>query len=78
MSREGEVMVRAAHQMRQVAMVLANVACATAEIESMKAANRTAKEQGRADHYGEAAFLQVIERNAIHQNAVVMTLNQGG
>jgi hypothetical protein len=73
---EGAAMERAAQQMRQVAMVLANAAAANAEVESMKSANRVCRDQGITETYGEAAFSSVIERWALHPNAVITTLNQ--
>jgi hypothetical protein len=76
MTTGGDANERGAHQMRQVAIVLANIAGANAEVEAMKAANHERRSHGYSDAYGDEQFREVINTWQIHSNAVITTLNQ--
>lgn len=53
---------------QQAAYVIAQAACASAEIAAMQAAN-----QAQAGKYSEQDFLAVIDRYCIGHNAVIST-----
>jgi len=57
------------------AYVLAQTACALAEIEGMKAENMQRAVLGQSMAYDEAAFQAVIERYGIHHNGVITMFN---
>ena len=63
-------------QMRQVAFVMSQVACAFATIEGMKALNAE-RAQGGNSGYSEAAFLAVPDQFGLRHNDVLTTLNGG-
>ncbi len=58
-------------ELRNIAYVNAQVACALIEMESMKAKNQWRKHQQESPAYGEEAFLAVINKYGIHHNAVL-------
>jgi hypothetical protein len=55
----------------KVAYVLAQVACANAEIAGMQAENQLRALSGFLPAYGEKEFVAVIERYTIGHNAVI-------
>ncbi len=61
---------------QKAAFVMAQAACAMAEIAGMQAANQHRTQHGNSIMYGEEAFDGVIERNCISHNAV-LSLFQG-
>jgi len=56
---------------QQAAYVIAQAACAMAEIAGMQAENQMCALRGEPLAYGEGAFTSVIERNCIHHNGVL-------
>lgn len=56
---------------QQAAYVMAQAACAMAEIAGMQAENQKRAHRGESPAYGEDAFNSVIERNVIGHNAVL-------
>lgn len=57
---------------QKAAYINAQVACALAEIEAMKAANRQREIQGYTPAYGEEAFAAVPDRYGISNNHVCL------
>lgn len=55
---------------QKAAYIMAQTACAIAEIESMKAANWMREDQGYTIAYGEEAFAAIPDKYGIHHNAV--------
>ena len=60
---------------QSAAYVLAQAIAASAEIESMKAANWMREMKGETIAYGEKDFLDVIDKYGLHHNAVITTLS---
>lgn len=58
------------------AFVFSQTACALIEMEAMKAANAERESQGYSLAYDEEAFLALIDRYAIHHNAVLTQLRE--
>lgn len=56
---------------QKAAFIQAQSVCALAEIESMKAANRSRQARGLSDAYGEAEFLAVPDNHQIGWNSVI-------
>jgi hypothetical protein len=57
------------------AYVQSQVACASIEVEAMKAENRLFEEQGYAQVYNEAAFRAIPDQFGIGHNSVVSMFN---
>jgi hypothetical protein len=55
------------------AYIIAQAACATAEIAAMEAANANARRHDVTPRYDEQHFLAVPEKYGIHHNAVLAT-----
>jgi len=62
-------------QMRQVALVLSQVAVLNARIEGMKAINVGRQTHGYSLAYEEDAFEKVIQESGLEYNDVLTTLN---
>lgn len=62
--------------MRNVAIVMANVARAYVKIEAMKALNAERADRGHAQAYGEEAFHEIINDEGIGWNSVIGQLTQ--
>lgn len=56
---------------QKAAYVIAQAACASAEIAAMQAANQQRERQGFAQAWDEAAFLSIPDKYGIHHNAVI-------
>ena len=61
---------------QKVAFIMAQTACASAEIAGMTAENMQREQLGYSMAYDADAFFSVIEKYGIHHNAV-LTLFQG-
>ncbi len=59
------------NQEQAIAYLMAQVVCAQAEIEGMKAMNRERESQGYALAYDKEAFFNVPNKYGIHHNAVL-------
>lgn len=61
---------------QKAAFIMAQTACMLAEMEAMKAANRTRQRNDFSDAYGEDEFLALADKFGIGHNAV-LTLFRG-
>ena len=64
-------------QMRQVAFVMSQVACAYAEIEAMKAENAYREHRGEVIAWDHDAFMAVPDKYGLGHNSALTTLNGG-
>lgn len=56
---------------QSAAYIMAQTACALAEIESMKAANRERERKGEVIAYPEESFLEIPDKYGLHHNAIM-------
>ncbi len=61
---------------QSAAYINAQTACALAEIEAMKAANRDAELKGDVPRFGWGDFINIPDRYGIHHNAVVSSFQE--
>ena len=61
---------------QQAAFIMAQAACAMAEIAGMQAENQQRAHLGQSMAYVEKQFTDVIERNCIGHNAVISFFRQ--
>lgn len=56
---------------QQAAFIIAQAACAMAEIAGMQAENQVRSHRGETPAYNESSFQSVIEHNLVGHNAVI-------
>lgn len=56
---------------QQAAYIMAQAACAIAEVAGMQAENQQRAASGLSPAYTEQAFNDVVARNGVHHNAVI-------
>ena len=62
------------NEAQRIAFFSAQIVCAQAEIESMKAANVAREAQGYAQAYGEEAFREVVNKYGLGHNDAITFL----
>ena len=63
-------------QLKNIAMVNSQCVAAQIEMEAMKALNMEREQRGESLVYGEAAFMKIIDTNALGWNSIIAALNR--